>query len=129
MKAITFQAQATHFGTARKGTLVISIDAIGAKMEFLFEEGSNMEDIVFTSDDAYFINNMVKVRYGDVTEEWTKANEGEWLFEAGGWIAYEGFFNAKLFRSYDAAVAHAEQVAADADGYMTPELHARLIED
>lgn len=129
MKAITFQSQATHYGTGREGTLVISIDALGPKMEFLFGTDSNMEDIVYTSDDAYFISNMVGTRFGNISEEWTKANEGEWLFEAGGWLQYEGFYNAKLFRSYDAAVAHAEQVTADEGGYLTPEIHARLIED
>jgi hypothetical protein len=127
MKAITFQAQATHFGAARTGTIMISIDALGPKMEFLFDD-KNFEDIVFTSDDAYFISEIVGTRFGNISEEWKKANEGEWLFEAGAWIAYEGFFNEKLFRNYADAVAHATKVAADADGYMTPEIHARMIE-
>ena len=116
MKATVFTSTATMHGI--EGRIEIAIDAFGPKMTFTAE---GREDSVMTGDDAMFANEFIACRY-DLQDEWKQANETAYVFEAGGYMPYEGLYDARLFTDFNDAVAHAESVA---DDWMKAEVYAR----
>lgn len=105
-----------------EGKIEIAIDASGPTMTFTAE---GREDSVMTGDDAMFADEFIACRY-DLQDEWKQANETTYVFEAGGYMPYEGLYDARLFTDFNDAVAHAESVAEfEAPDWMKAEVYAR----
>lgn len=118
MKAIIQNVDAVMNGIT--GKIEISIDEFGPCMTFISQPTKVGEEIIkstLTSDDAQCADSYIGTSVS-LAKLWAEAHDTNYVFEAGIDMNWDGTMNEKLFTTFSAAKAYAQELLDNEDLYV-----------
>jgi hypothetical protein len=118
MKAIIQSADAIMGGVS--GRIEIAIDDFGPVMSFRSQPTKVGEEIIertLTGDDAQMADTFI-ITDANLREWWNSAHDTNYVFEAGIDMNWDGTYNEKLFTTFSAAQAYAQELLDSDDLYV-----------